>query len=141
MRHEVEVDVEAPPEVVWSVVGDPTQWPMLSDSFLKVEQREGDGLAVGSVYLVRQPNIRAMPWTVTACEPGTGFTWRASVPGVTTTGSHQITPRGDASRLLVALDQTGLLSRAVWAMGGAHYRALVDREAATFAGAAEHRAR
>lgn len=141
MRYEVQVDVEAPPAVLWSVLADPAEWPMLSDSFLKVEQVRGSGLAVGAAYKVRQPSIRAMRWTVTAMEPGIAFTWRMAVPGTATTGAHRVVPRGTASRLELVLEQTGLLSRPLWAMGGAHYRALVEREAATFAGAAEHRAR
>ncbi len=141
MKYEVKVDVKAPPEVLWSVLADPSHWPLISDSFIKVEPQGAGGLELGAVYLVRQPSIRPMKWTVTELEPGTAFTWRMSVPGVTSTGAHRVVAQPGGSRLELVLEQTGLLSRAISAMGGAHYRALVDREAATFAGAAEHRAR
>lgn len=142
MRYDVQVDVEAPAEVLWSVVADPSQWPLISDSFIKVAP-VGDGeLVVGQRYVVRQPGIRSMSWTVTEVEDGTAFTWRSSVLGIRTDGIHRVVARGQGtSRLELAMEQSGPLSRLVAAMGGAHYRALVDREAATMAGAAEHRAR
>ncbi|WP_370614038.1 SRPBCC family protein [Mumia qirimensis] len=141
MRYEVGVDVDAPVEVAWTVLADPAEWPLLTDSFIKVRPKDGSGLVVGQRYVVRQPSMRALTWLVTDVEPGAGFTWRSSVLGVRTEASHRFVPRGSGSRLELRLVQSGPLARITGAIGGTHYRALVDREAATFAGAAEHRAR
>ncbi|MGH1562983.1 SRPBCC family protein [Mumia sp. DW29H23] len=141
MRYAVQVDVEAPADVLWTVVAEPTGWPLISDSFIKVTPETADGLVVGQRYLVKQPSIRAMRWTVTEVEPGAAFTWRSSVLGVRTEASHRVVPTGGGAQLHLEMVQSGPLARAVASMGGAHYRALVDREAATLAGAAEHRAR
>lgn len=141
MRHEVSVDVEAPASVLWSVVADPTQWPFLSDSFTRVTT-EGEGpIAVGQRYVVRQPGIRAMPWTVTEVDDGVAWSWQASMLGVRTVATHRVEPAGGGARLHLSMVMSGLLARPIGAIGGAHYRALVDREAVTMAGAAEHRAR
>ncbi|KAA1419923.1 polyketide cyclase [Mumia zhuanghuii] len=141
MRYEVQVDVAAPAEVAWSVLADPSEWPLITDSFIKVTPKGAGGLVVGQRYVVRQPSMRAMSWRVTEVEEGVGFTWRATVLGVRTEASHRVVARETGARFELVLEQTGLLAGMTGAIGGTHYRALVDREAATFAGAAEHRAR
>ena len=137
----MDVDVDAPAAVLWSVVADPTQWPFVSDSFIAVTPKGEGAVVVGERFVVRQPGIRPMHWTVTDVEDGVAFTWRSEVLGVRSEGSHRVEPTPSGSRLHLTLAMSGPLSRAVGAMGGSHYRALVDREAATLAGAAEHRAR
>lgn len=102
-------------------------------------RRLDDGpLRVGSSARIEQPRLRPMVWTVTELVPERGFTWVATVPGLTITGEHTITALPDGrTRLDLVATGTGPLARVADLLAGRRSRRYVDLEAAGTKAAAE----
>ena len=108
MRYETSVDIHAPANRVWHVLTDVTRWPEWAASMSKVARLDAGPLAVGSRARVKQPRLPATVWRVSDIEPGRCFSWTASAQGVTTTGTHRLTVRGDGVvRVELGIVQSG----------------------------------
>jgi hypothetical protein len=92
--------------------------------------RWGTGpLAVGTRALVWQPKFPPALWTVTALEPGRGFTWVSRAPGLRVTGSHSIAPTATGSRVTLSLVYAGLMGRLMARWTGNITRRYIEMEA------------
>lgn len=124
------VEIDAPVEVVWTVMSDVARWPTWTESIRSVEV-VGDGdFGKGSTAKVRQPGFPAATWEVTDWRPGLSFTWTARVPGLTSTGVHSVEPTGPgSSRATLTFSQDGWMAGMMGLIAGARSRRYVDLEA------------
>lgn len=135
MLHEVTVEIDASPGLVWEVLMDVERWPEWNASVTSAERidgGDGDPLEVGSTVRLKQPRLPAMVWRVTEVEPGRSFDWTASSPGVTNEAGHRIgAPDGSGDRCVVTLGlaQTGPLAGLVGWLFGGRTRRYVEQEA------------
>ena len=100
MTFSVSRRIAAPAEDVWALLTDTGKWPAWGPSITGVEPvgrgvRPGagtasGGLAPGSRGKVRTVLGAALPYTVTAFEPGRYWSW--SVAGIPATG-HRVVPQ------------------------------------------------
>lgn len=133
--------VQAPPDVVWEVLSDPAQWSQWTSSVTSAELLDGRSqLGPGARVRIAQPGLRTAVWTITEYRPKRSFTWVSSEGGVTTRATHEILPRPRmGSRLLLELDQQGVLAPLVKLVAGSRVRRYVTLEAAGLAREAERR--
>ena len=103
MTFSVSRGIAASAEEVWALLTDTRKWPEWGPSITGVDPAAGTpqpgwpaagnpaaGLALGSRGRVRTVLGAALPYTVTAFEPGRYWAW--SVAGVPATG-HRVVPR------------------------------------------------
>ena len=114
MDYEFSVEIDAAPDEVWKVLTDVERWPEWTPSMTRVERLDPGPFQVGSTARIKQPTFPPVAWRVTELEPEQSFSWTASGPGVTTVGSHRITPRGDGVEVTLGIRQTGPLA---WLIG------------------------
>jgi uncharacterized protein YndB with AHSA1/START domain len=123
------IDIAAPPERVWAVMADATRWPEWTSTVTSIELLDGPDLRVGSRAEIRQPRLPPARFTVTALEPGRGFTWATGNFLVRGTARHEVVATPGGSRATLAVHFGGLLG---W-LAGRPYRRLtteyLDREA------------
>ncbi|MDG4788625.1 SRPBCC family protein [Micromonospora sp. WMMD1102] len=138
MKIRTEALVNAGPDVLWKVLSQPTRWPALTESIVAVELLDGS-LRVGDRVRIVQPRLRPMVWTVTEWTAGSSFAWTASAGGVTTVGTHVISPvgSGETSRLVLGLEQTGVLAPLIGLLAGGRIRRYVEWETAGLKAGAE----
>ncbi|TQS41933.1 SRPBCC family protein [Cryptosporangium phraense] len=110
-------------------LGDRSQAPRLDDLPLQV----------GSEADVRQPGLRPARWRVTELTPGRALVWQSTTSGVTSIGSHVVSPRSGGSRLELRIRQSGRLAGLVGLLYGRKVRRYLEREAEGFRAAAEAR--
>ncbi|MGW5369088.1 SRPBCC family protein [Streptomyces sp. NPDC004009] len=137
MQWMTQLDVEASPETLWRVVAEVERWPEFIATMQRVERLDGKGPEPGSLVRIAQPRMPVLTWQVTEWTPGRSFTWQSASGGVTTTGTHVITPRGDVSTLTLGIDQTGLLAPLLGALMGRQTRRYVEVEALSMKSRAE----
>jgi uncharacterized membrane protein len=131
------VDVAAPVDRVWQVLVDVERWPDWTDSVSSVRLLDPGPLAVGSRVRVSQPRIPTGTYTVTALEPGSGFTWEQRQPGSTVSAHHACAPLPDGgTRVELVVVMSGALGEVV----GRLYRRLTQRYLATEAAGLKLRA-
>ena len=124
MEQSITVDVAAPPERVWDVLADVERWPDWAETVRVVRRLDEGPLRTGSRARISQPRIPETEYVVTELEPGRGFAWVASGPGVLTTARHTIEPRPDGgTRVRLSVQQQGWLG----SLMGRLYRGLTDR--------------
>lgn len=139
MEQSTEVDIDASPERVWEVMSDVERWPEWTETVTAVTRLDADGLGLGSRVRVEQPRLPPTEYVVTEFDPGHGFTWVATGPGVRTTARHRIEPRaaagtgtgtgaGSGARVRLSVEQAGPVGRV---MGRLFFRGLTDRYLAT----------
>jgi uncharacterized membrane protein len=109
------IDIDAPPEVVWSVWRDVERWSEWTASIAGVELLEPGPLRVGLRARVRQPKLPTAVWRVASLkEPGAssdvGFTWVSASPGARVTGDHRIEANGRGSRAHLSVSFEGPLA-------------------------------
>src|ERR1700760_2486616 len=68
------ITIDAPAAVVWDVFRDVERWPTWTASVASVELVEGTEVALGAKSRIKQPGFPHVVWTVTAVEPGAGWT-------------------------------------------------------------------
>ncbi|WP_404383563.1 SRPBCC family protein [Knoellia locipacati] len=131
MEQSTEVDIDASPERVWAVMSDVERWPEWTETVTAVTRLDADSLGLGSRVRVEQPRLPPTEYVVTEFNPGEGFTWVATGPGVRTTARHRIEPvAGSGSRVRVRLsvEQSGPVGTV---MGRLFFKRLTDRYLAT----------
>jgi uncharacterized membrane protein len=109
------IDIDAPPELVWSVWRDVERWPDWTASITSVDLLDAGPLRVGVRARIRQPKLPIAVWRVmSVTEPGTsdniGFSWVSTSPGSRVTGDHRIVANGSASRAHLSVDFEGPLA-------------------------------
>ncbi len=144
MQFSITTEVDAPPEVVFAVLSEVERWHEWTPTVTSVE-RLGDAgapLAVGSRIRITQPKVPPSEFTVTALEPGRGFTLFSRSPGATVEANHWVEPAGTGrSRVTLSVTFTGFLGRVIgWIMRGLNQRYLAE-EAAGLKRRSEERAR
>jgi uncharacterized membrane protein len=138
MRFRTQVDIDAGAEVVWRVLADVESWPKWTASVSSVEWLQGGGVAVGSSARVVQPKLKAAVYTVTECEPGKSFTWEMKAAGVTVRAGHELEDLGGGrTRMVLSVEQTGVLSGPIEVVYGKRARQYVAMEAEGLKKAAE----
>ena len=117
MRYSITTEVDAPPEVVFAVLGEVERWPEWTPTVTRVERLDDAGapLALGSRLRIVQPKVPPAEWTVTAIEPGRGFRLVSRSPGATVEANHWAEPAGaaDRSRVTLSVTYAGFLGKVV----------------------------
>lgn len=124
-------DIDAPAERVWALISDVRQWPVLLPtsvtSVTPVDPVRPE--EVGARYVMEQPRIPRATWELTQWSPPHRFVWRSSMPGVRTTGSHDVEPLEDGrTRATLAIEWSGPLAGAVRLAYGRLTQRYVDTE-------------
>ena len=95
------VEIDAPPERVWDVVGDVTRMPEWSPELRRLRRPRAGPVRVGSTLLGPQPARPRSPGrpssTVTRLEPGRAVAWRTRESGATWT--YELEDAGGGTRL------------------------------------------
>lgn len=109
MKIERELIIDAPADVVWSVMSDVERWPEMTASMTSVRLLDGE-LRLGARAEVVQPKLPKSIWTVTRLDEGRRFDWTAKSPGATTVGIHGVEPVASGTRAYIGVEQTGPLA-------------------------------
>ena len=112
------IDIDASPEIVWSVWSDVERWPEWTAGISSVEFLDPGPLRVGLRARVRQPKFPAAVWhvmsmNVPGASPEVGFRWVSTSPGARVTGDHRIEPRGQGSRVTLSVTFEGPVAKLV----------------------------
>ncbi|MEV4455032.1 SRPBCC family protein [Microbispora sp. NPDC049633] len=129
MRFETGVDIDASAEQVWRVMADVVRWPEFTPTMTTVEHL-GDGpLRLGGRLRIKQPGLPPMVWQVTEFTEGRSFAWQAAGGGVTTLGTHVLTPRDGGVSVVLGIVQSGPLAPLMGLLVGGRTRRYVRTEA------------
>jgi uncharacterized membrane protein len=109
--YRTDVDIAAPPDVVWAVMSDVERWHEWTASVRSIRLLDDKPLAVGSRAVVRQPKFPPAVWKVTAIDPGRSFTWKSGAPGMWVYGHHSVRPAAGGSRATLGLHYEGMLGQ------------------------------
>lgn len=108
--------VRAAPPTVLAVMMEIERWHEWTASVTSIRQLDAGPLRVGTRAVIRQPKFPPALWTITAVEPGRGFTWVSKAPGVHVTAHHFVEPSPAGTRVTLSLRYDGwvgkLLARA-----------------------------
>jgi len=134
MQFSITTEVDAPPEVVFAVLGEIERWPEWTPTVTRVERLGDSGapLAVGSRLRIVQPKVPPAEWTVTALDPDRGFRLVSRSLGATVEANHRAEPADTADRSRVTLSVTfaGFLGPVVgWMMRDLNQRYLAQEAA------------
>lgn len=115
----ITVEVNTPAARVFEVMTDVERWHEWTPSVTSIKRLDAGPVAVGTRAVVRQPKFPPAIWTVSAIEPGRGFTWVNRAPGVFVSAQHIVEPTSDGSRATLSLCYEGWLGRllARWTNG------------------------
>jgi len=105
------IDIDAPPDVAWTVMSDGERWPEWTASVTSVRRLDKGPLRIGSRALIRQPRFPPAVWTVTTLEPGRRFVWKSGMPGMWVYGDHSVEAIPSGTRATLKLSYDGLLAR------------------------------
>jgi hypothetical protein len=131
--------INADVDAVWNLLSDLERWDQMPPTMQKVTRVGAQGpVAVGDRFEVRQPGLPRAVYEITEWEPGTGFAWTSSSPGVRTTATHELLRSEQGrTRLTLGITWTGPLSGLVRMLVGTKARRMVEQEADTFVALAE----
>ena len=117
---QIHVDIQAPPDLVWSVMRDVERWPEWAPTVTKVRLTRCGPIAPGCRAIVHQPKLPPALWRVTELDDARrSFTWTSGGPGLRVIARHGVEVSGAGSRAMLSIRFDGLL-------GGLLGRALRD---------------
>jgi uncharacterized membrane protein len=107
----IEVEIHAPPALVWEIMRDVQRWPEWTPTVSSIRLLDPGPLRVGTRAVVRQPKLPPAKWRVTELdEMGRCFTWVSSVPGVRVIARHSVEVRAAGSCATLSLRFAGVLA-------------------------------
>jgi carbon monoxide dehydrogenase subunit G len=124
------ISINAAPERVWAVMADVERWPEWTESMKSVERLDSGEFGVGSkakLKIRRSPNANV--WTVTELTPNRSFSWETNSGGVKGIATHVIEPDGNASKVTLTVDLSGIVATLFGQMIGGQSRKNVEMEA------------
>ena len=124
------IDIDAPPERVWSVISDVERWHEWTASITSIERLDDGPLRIGSRARVRQPQLPENRFEVTALEEGRGFSWVSTSPGLRGVGHHWIEPASKGCRVTLGVDFRGPLAWPISLLYGRLTQRYIEMEAA-----------
>ncbi len=130
--------IAAPVESVWHVLAAVVAWPQWLPTVSSVQALDGEPLAVGSRYVVRQPKLRPATWRVTEVQPPGRFVWQARSPGLLMVAEHAIeeASRGNC-RVTLRYSFSGLLGPLVGRLSRSDTGRYLSQEVASLKSRAE----
>jgi hypothetical protein len=132
------IQIEAPPEVVWSVYAEVEHWSDWTESVDRVIGLDGSDLAIGRRFEIKQPKFPKLVWKVTDVDPGRSWTWVQRSPGGTTVAVHEVVDLGDGrTEVRQRLDQGGPIGALVGRLTAGITRRYLAMEAAGLKAASE----
>jgi uncharacterized membrane protein len=137
MEHRFSTPCSAPPGQVWPLFLDLERWPEMTESITSLRRLDTGPVQVGSEAMVKQPGLPPARWRVTGIEPDHSFVWATANAGVTTIGSHFVTPSGTGSQITLTLRLEGPLARPMNLIYGRLIRRHVTMEMEGFRRTAE----
>lgn len=117
------IDIDAPPDAVWTILADVERWHEWTDSVTSVAPLGSGGIAVGARYRIKQPRLAATVLVVQSIVPGRSFLWASAMPGMRFEGDHTIEPTATGSRVTL----TARFRGPVGGIMGRLVRGLTDR--------------
>ena len=128
MKYETSIRTTAAPADLWAALVDVERWPEWIDVYERVRLEEAGPLVVGSRAGIKQKGLAAGDWVVTEVVEGASFAWTNKQPGVRTLGRHEVRAEEGGSRLVLGLEQSGVLAGVVGWLFGRKARSYVDLE-------------
>ncbi len=108
MRHfGTSIDIASSPERIWAVMIDVERWHEWTASITSIDRLDSGALGVGSAVRIRQPGFPAARWQIVSFEPNHAFAWVSAAPGMSVTGTHEIEPAGEHSRVTLSVHFDG----------------------------------
>jgi hypothetical protein len=124
----ISVDITAPPEIVWPIMADVERWHEWTPSVRSIRLLD-QPLRIGSRAIIRQPRFPPALWTITALEPGRGFTWKSGLPGMWVHADHSVEPVPGGTRATLRLRYEGALARVLGRLTRGITKRYLDYEA------------
>ena len=110
MRFEQSIDVDAPQQRVWDVLGDLEAWPQRIETVDEVELLTPAPVGEGTRVRLKQPKLGEGIWEVTAWDAPSYFEFRQQSGGITNVAGHRVEALEEGrSRLTLTLEMQGLL--------------------------------
>jgi uncharacterized membrane protein len=110
MRFEKSIDIDAPQQRVWDVLGDLEGWPQRIETVDTIELLTPAPITKGSRVRLKQPKLPEGMWEVTVWDAPSFFEWTQKSTGTTSVAGHRVEPLGEGrARLTLTLDMRGLL--------------------------------
>jgi len=129
--YETTILVDAPAERVWSVLADPTHWPLWLPTVTSVRPLDAPPLAIGARYEIAQPKLRTAVWSVVDLSPRSHFSWESRSPGLRALADHSLQPAsGGGTRVSLRVAFSGALAVPIGLVVGRLSRDYIEREAA-----------
>ena len=124
MHFEQSIDIDAPQQRVWDVLGDLEAWPQRIETVDVVELLTPAPMSKGSRVRLKQPKLPEGTWDITVWDAPSYFEWRQKSGGITSVAGHRVEMlEEDRSRLTLSLDMRGPLIPVI----GLFYRGLTNR--------------
>ena len=106
----ITVEIQAPPERVWTVMRDVERWHEWTPSVKSIKRFGTGKLGVGSRLLIRQPKLPPAVWKIIELEEGRGFTSVSGIPWLLeVTAHHVIEKHNGGSKVTLEIQYAGLL--------------------------------
>jgi hypothetical protein len=107
MRQSTSIEIAAPPARVWEVMSE-LRWQEWTPTVKSIKRLDARPFGVGSRALISQPGFPPALWKVTVFEPGRGFTWVSTAPGLRVIANHWVEPTPIGSRATLSIEFEGL---------------------------------
>jgi carbon monoxide dehydrogenase subunit G len=132
LTYETSVSIAAPRDAVWRVLSEVTAWPDWLPTVVKVEPLDGQGLSLGSRFVVQQPKLRPTTWVVSEVQQPRRFVWVARSPGLTMIAEHTVEADAQArSNVILRFSFSGLIGGIIGRVFRSVTKRYLEQEAAS----------
>lgn len=113
-------EIDAPAELVWSVISDVARWPLWMPTVRQVTPVTPLPMEIGSRYRLKQPLQPPATWQITQFDPPHVFEWeRREQERLVFVGRHAVEAYRGHARLYVSLEAFGTLNQLLRPVFGA----------------------
>lgn len=109
-----EIQIDAPPDIVWQVTEDIERWPTWTPTMTSVKRIDRGPIGVGTTAFVKQPGEPEATWVVTEFASGRLFAWETRRPGLRMLATHEVSASGDGTKNILRFEVRGPVAVVLW---------------------------
>ncbi len=111
MNFEQEIEIDAPIEMVWTVLSGVERWHEWTPTVTGISRLDSSPFGLGCEVMIMQPGLPDAIWKVSEIQEGKYFVWKRGNPLVKVKAAHSVEPVKNHTKVKLSIQFSGIFKK------------------------------